>query len=77
MLKKGWFYDILGMQIVRSMSTGKVKKDFNLIEAYDMTLEATVTKLMFLMKKYGKDYKSIREAFYRPINYDIAKPEIG
>ena len=55
----------------------KVKKDFNLIEAYDMTLEATVTKLMFLMKKYGKDYKFIREAFYRPINYDIAKPEIG
>lgn len=55
----------------------KVKKDFNLIEAYDMTLEATVTKLMYLMKKYGKDYNAIREAFYQPINYDIAKPEIG
>ena len=55
----------------------KVKKDFNLIEAYDMTLEATVTKLMYLMKKFGKDYKSIREYFYKPINYDIAKPEIG
>lgn len=55
----------------------KVKKDFNLIEAYDMTLEATVTKLMYLMKKFGKDYKAIRENFYKPINYDIAKPEIG
>ena len=55
----------------------KVKKDFNLIEAYDMTLEATVTKLMYLMQKYGKDYQGIREAFYQPINYDIAKPEIG
>lgn len=55
----------------------KVKKDFNLIEAYDMTLEATVTKLMYLMKKYGKDYQAIREEFYKPINYDIAKPEIG
>ena len=55
----------------------KVKKDFNLIEAYDMTLEAVVTKLMYLMKKYGKDYKAIREEFYKPINYDIAKPEIG
>ena len=55
----------------------KVKKDFNLIEAYDMTLEATVTKLMYLMKKYGKDYQAIREDFYKPINYDIAKPEIG
>ena len=55
----------------------KVKKDFNLIEAYDMTLEATVTKLMYLMKKYGKDYQAIREEFYKPINFDIAKPEIG
>lgn len=55
----------------------KVKKDFNLIEAYDMTLEAVVTKLMYLMKKYGKDYQAIRSGFYQPINFDIAKPEIG
>jgi len=55
----------------------KVKKDFNLIEAYDMTLEATVTKLMYLMKKNGKDYQAIRTGFYKPINYDIAKPEIS
>lgn len=55
----------------------KVKKDFNLIEAYDMTLEATVTKLMYLMEKYGKDYRAIRKEFYRPINYDIAKPEMS
>lgn len=55
----------------------KVKKDFQLIEAYDMTLEAVVTKLMYLMKKYGKDYRTIRKEFYKPINYDIAKPEIG
>ena len=55
----------------------KVKKDFNLIEAYDMTLEATVTKMMYLMKKYGKDYKAIREEFYKPINYDIVNPEIS
>ena len=55
----------------------RVKKDFNLIEAYDMTLEATVTKLMYLMKKYGKDYQAIGEDFYKPINYDIAKPEIS
>ena len=42
-----------------------------------MTLEAVVTKLMYLMKKYGKDYLLIREGFYKPINFDIAKPEIG
>ena len=45
--------------------------------AFPMTLEATVTKLMYLMKKYGKDYQTIRTEFYKPINYDIAKPEIG
>ena len=54
----------------------KVKKDFNLIEAYDMTLEATVTKMMYLMKKYGKDYHAIRQEFYQPVNNDIAKPEM-
>ena len=54
----------------------KVKKDFNLIEAYDMTLEATVTKLMYLMKKYGSDYQAIKQGFYQPINNDIAKPEM-
>jgi len=55
----------------------KVKKDFNLIEAYDMTLEAVITKLMYLMKKYPGDYQAIREGFYQPINYDIARPEVN
>jgi len=49
----------------------KVKADFQLIEAYDMTLEATITKLMYLMSVYGHDYSRIREEFYRTINYDI------
>ena len=49
----------------------KVKKDFNLIEAYDMTLEATITKLMYLMARYPKDYAQIRKGFYTPINNDI------
>ena len=49
----------------------KVKTDFNLIEAYDMTFEATVTKLMWIMGMGYKDYKSIRNIFYNPINHDI------
>lgn len=49
----------------------KIKKDFNLIEAYDMTLEATITKLMYLMNCFGTDYGKIRENFYKTINYDI------
>ena len=49
----------------------KVKKEFNLIEAYDMTLEATVTKIMLLQKLWKNDYEKIREEFYRTINFDI------
>ena len=48
----------------------KVKKDFNLIEAYDMTLEATVTKMMVLLKRYTS-YSDLRRAFYTEINDDI------
>lgn len=49
----------------------KVKKDFKLIEAYDMTLEATITKLMYLMARYPKDYAKIRKGFYTSVNNDI------
>ncbi|SDB31392.1 L-asparaginase [Pseudobutyrivibrio sp. YE44] len=48
----------------------QVKQDFHMIEAYDMTLEATMTKLMWLR---GMNYsnKRLREAFYTEINRDI------
>ena len=49
----------------------RVKKEFSIIEAYDMTLEATVTKLMVLTGRFGNDYKSIRREFYAPVNFDI------
>lgn len=49
----------------------KVKKDFNLIEAYDMTLEATITKMMWLMTLPEMDHRKIQEAFYRTVNHDI------
>lgn len=55
----------------------KVKKEFNLIEAYDMTFEATVTKIMLLLSLYHNDYRRIRQEFYRTVNFDIlytAKP---
>ena len=53
----------------------RVKKNFNIIEAYDMTLEATVTKLMVLKGKYGGDYKKIYREFYTPVNFDILHKE--
>ena len=49
----------------------KVKKDFQLIEAYDMTLEAAVTKLMVLLSKYPSSYKELRKGFYKEVNHDI------
>lgn len=49
----------------------RVKQDFDLMEAYDMTLEATVTKLMYLMECYGADYHAMREGFYRTVNFDM------
>ncbi len=49
----------------------KVKKDFKLLEAYDMTFEATVTKAMWLMAKYPGSYREIRSHFCETINHDI------
>ncbi len=75
--EKGKFI-VMATQVVNEGSNmeiyqvgNKIKKDFKLIEAYDMTLEATLTKLMFLMARYPHDYEMIRKKFYTPINYDI------
>lgn len=54
---------------------GKVMKDrFPIIEAFDMTLEATVTKVMWLLEQdlSGEEFK--RE-FYRTINHDVLLAE--
>lgn len=39
-----------------------------MIEAYDMTLEAVITKLMWLM---GREEQNMQKAFYTQINHDI------
>ena len=49
----------------------QVKQDFNLIEAYDMTLESVITKLMWLMGKKHLDEQEMRRLFYKTINHDI------
>ena len=48
----------------------KVKRDFDLLEAYDMTFEATITKLMWLMGLDLSD-EEFKERFYTRINNDI------
>lgn len=46
------------------------KKTYGLIESFDMTLEAVVTKLMWILAQ-TKDVKKIKSMFYTTINHDI------
>lgn len=48
----------------------KIKKQFKVIEAYDMTLEAIITKLMWILGQ-TKDRDIVYKMFYEPIQYDI------
>ena len=48
----------------------RIKNKYELIEAYDMTLESVITKLMWILSK-TKDFKEIKELFYTSVNYDI------
>lgn len=47
-----------------------IKYEFGLLESYDMTLEATVTKLMWILGQTN-DRDKVRELFYKTINRDI------
>ena len=47
-----------------------VKATFDLIEAYDMTTESVVTKLMWILGQTN-DRKKIKELFYTPVSNDI------
>lgn len=47
-----------------------IKEDFHLMEAYDMTLEATVTKVMWALGQ-SKDSARFRRLFYETINHDV------
>ena len=47
-----------------------IKQEFGLLESYDMTLEATVTKIMWILCQ-TKEPEEIRRLFYRTVNRDI------
>lgn len=55
----------------------RVKADFHLMEAYDMTLEASITKLMHLMGLHGGDYEAVFRGFYQTVNFDILSSPDG
>ena len=55
---------------------GKViKEEFRLMEAYDMTLEAAVTKAMWVLAQAGEPDR-FRSLFYKTVNHDILLGEV-
>ena len=52
----------------------QIKKDYGVVEAYDMTLEAVVTKTMYLLP-LCRDLSAFRRAFLTPVSWDILLPE--
>lgn len=51
----------------------RVKEKYDVLEAYDMTLEATVTKLMWVLAQ-SREQERIKELLYTPVNHDILCP---
>ena len=49
---------------------GRLKSALRLLEAYDMTTEAAVAKLMWIMGQ-SRDFRRAEELFYRPVARDI------
>lgn len=47
-----------------------IKERFPIIEAFDMTLEATVTKVMWLLEQ-DLSAEKFKKEFYRTINHDV------
>lgn len=48
----------------------EVKSNLGLLENYNMTIESTVCKLMWITASY-KDAEKVGELFYKPIAHDI------
>ncbi len=51
-----------------------IKERYGIIEAYDMTLEAVVTKTMWLLGNC-QNMDEFRRGFHRPVQHDILLPE--
>ena len=59
------------LSLIHIYEVGKnIKQEFGLLEAYDMTLEAAVTKIMWILGQ-TKDPEEIRALFYKTVNRDI------
>ena len=49
----------------------RIKQDFGLIEAYDMTLEAVITKMMWILGQGVCGHDEVEALFHTCINHDI------
>ena len=52
---------------------GRLKQNLRILEAYDMTTEAVVAKLMWIMARTRK-FDEVERLFYTPIARDIIYP---
>lgn len=59
-----------GSDMARYEVGGRALSRYNLLQAYDMTIEAVVTKLMWLLGR-GGDFQTIQQGFYTPVAQDI------
>ena len=50
----------------------QVKEKYQLMEAYNMTLEAAATKLMWVLGQ-TRDSEEVRRLFYQPVQWDIIR----
>ncbi len=48
----------------------RLMRHYGVLESHDMTLESTVTKLMWALGQSG-DFDRVRELFLTPVNYDL------
>lgn len=49
----------------------KIKRECGILESYDMTLEAVIAKAMWMLGNGNRGEKTVEEAFYHRVNYDI------
>lgn len=54
----------------------KAINQYNVLQAYDMTVEAAAVKLMWILGRTQK-FSEVRELFYRPVNHDIVSTEVS
>ena len=48
----------------------RVKNRFRFLEAHDMTIEAVVTKSMWLLSQNCESFDQLQQRFYRQVNFD-------